>query len=43
LNHRLVKHHPENWDEAAMQKRALDLFEAANTIWPDPATLAGRI
>jgi len=43
LNHRLVKHHPENWDEAAMQKRALDLFEAANTIWPDPATLACRI
>ncbi len=43
LNHRLVKYHPENWNEAAMQKRALDLFKGADAIWPDQATLAGKI
>ena len=36
LNARLLRDHPDRWDEASMKGRANELFEAARTIWPDP-------
>jgi hypothetical protein len=41
LNARLVKHYPTLWDETTIKQRALELFEAACSIWPDPVALAG--
>jgi len=34
LNDRLVSAHSSHWDEGCMQKRAQELFEAAQQIWP---------
>lgn len=42
MNDQLVKKYADGWDEAAMKKRALELFKAASLIWPEPASLAGN-
>ena len=42
LNNRLVKNYPKSWDEITIRKRAVELFEAACSIWPDPTILAGK-
>jgi hypothetical protein len=34
LNARLLRDHPDGWDEAAMKVRAETLFETARIIWP---------
>lgn len=36
LNAKLVKANPDNWDEAAIDKRAVELFKVASKIWPQP-------
>ena len=36
LNAKLVKANPDNWDEAAIDKRAVELFKVARKIWPQP-------
>jgi hypothetical protein len=40
LNARLVKGHPNVWDENTIGQRTRELFDAACSIWPDPAALA---
>lgn len=37
LNARLVRNHPQIWDEGAMKERAAALFEIARCIWPPPS------
>lgn len=39
MNHRIVHKFLQSWDESAIKDRALDLFSAAKTIWPDVAAL----
>jgi hypothetical protein len=34
LNGKLVRNHPEKWDEACISNRATELFEIAKAIWP---------
>lgn len=36
MNARLVREHPERWDETCMKRRAAELFEAARQVWPIP-------
>ncbi len=36
MNARLVRDHPETWDETGMKRRAVKLFEAAKEVWPNP-------
>ncbi len=36
LNARLVKANPDHWDEAAIEKRAHKLCDAAIEVWPGP-------
>jgi hypothetical protein len=43
LNHRLVKNYPDTWIEASIERRALELFDAACAIWPEPKILATGI
>ena len=39
LNARLLRDHPDVWDENAMQLRARKLFETAREIWPQSSDL----
>ncbi|RYG86440.1 MAG: HNH endonuclease, partial [Alphaproteobacteria bacterium] len=39
LNARLLRDHPDVWDEAAMKVRAESLFDTARHIWPAAAPL----
>ena len=34
LNSRLIREHPDTWNEKAIGLRAIELFEAARRIWP---------
>lgn len=43
LNARLLKDHPDEWNEAAIAARAATLFEAAIAIWPSSADLSAAI
>lgn len=37
LNRKIVGAHPDAWDEACIDARALDLFEIARQLWPRPS------
>lgn len=39
LNARLLREHPSVWNEGTIRNRAEQLFDAAVTIWPSPASL----
>lgn len=40
LNARLLKDHPEEWNESAIAARAAVLFDAATAIWPSASEMA---
>jgi len=39
LNARLVRDHPDRWDEACMKRRAAELFDVARAVWPLPQAI----